>query len=85
MKDSYWIQIIVSISAFTLGLLGILFTWMKSRQDKNEEKAIRDLKEFRDHMYERLRTLRHEQRDMDSKITGLYTMFVEAVKEMKRK
>jgi len=85
MDNDKWLQVVLGLLGLglsvTLTLLGILFSWLKARIDKNEEKSARDLSEFKAQMLERLRTLGHEDRDIRSKIDGIWQLFVQSLKE----
>jgi hypothetical protein len=85
MKDGNWESIILGLLGFglsiTLTLIGIIFSWLKARIDKNEEKAAKELSEFKHQMLERLRTLGHEDRDIRTQINGIWQIFVQSLKE----
>lgn len=83
MKDASWISIVLGILGFgltiTLTLIGIIFSWLKARIDKNEEKADKDVRELRQHTQDRLRTLGHEDREIRGNVDDLHKIFTEYV------
>ena len=87
MNDDRWLQIILALLGLgltiTVTLLGILFTWLKSRIDKNEENFNREMSEFRQNMNDRLRSLGHEDRDIRSTIEGMWKEFLRVVRKGK--
>ena len=83
MKDGNWISIVLGLLGFgltiTITLIGIIFSWLKARIDRNEEKADKDIREFRQHMQDRLRTLGHEDREIRGNIDDLHQIFIEYI------
>ena len=63
MDNENWVQIVLGLLgiglSITLTLIGILFSWLKGRQDRNEERTDREISELRAQINERLRTLGH--------------------------
>ena len=80
MNNEAFLEIIVAILSagltITLTLLGILFSWLKTRIDKNEEQCEKQLSEFKNYVATRLRTLGHEDRDIRNKIDGIWQLFL---------
>ena len=87
MNDDRWLQIILALLGLgftiTVTLLGILFTWLKARIDRNEETIKTEMSEFRQTMNDRLRSLGHEDRDIRTKIEGIWKLFLEDVRNRK--
>lgn len=85
MKDGSWVTIILAILtlgiSITMTLMGIIFTWLKGRIDRNEERIDKDIRELRAHTQARLRSLGHEDREMKGNITDLFKMMVKGKKD----
>lgn len=80
MNNEAFLEIIVAVLGagltITLTLLGLLFSWLKARIDKNEENCEKNLSEFKHYVDNRLRTLGHEDRDIRNKIDGIWQLFL---------
>ncbi len=87
MDNENWVQIVLGLLgiglSITLTLIGILFSWLKGRQDRNEERTEREISELRAQINERLRTLGHEDRDIRGQLNGLKDMLLMWTKEKK--
>lgn len=85
MKDGSWVTIILAILtlgiSITMTLMGIIFTWLKGRIDRNEERIDKDIRELRAQTQARLRSLGHEDREMKGNITDLFKMMVKGKKD----
>jgi len=85
MKDGNWASVIMALLGFglsiTLTLIGIIFSWLKGRIDKNEERIDKEIRELRAHIFDRLRSLGHEDREMKGNITDLFKMMAEKRKK----
>lgn len=89
MKDGNWVSIILGILGFgltiTLTLIGIIFSWLKGRIDRNEERLDKDVRELRQQMLDRLRSLGHEDREQKSNIDALHKLIIETLARRKKK
>ncbi len=87
MDNENWVQIVLGLLgiglSITLTLIGILFSWLKGRQDRNEERTEREISELRAQINERLRTLGHEDRDIRGQLNGLKDMLLMWTKDKK--
>jgi len=88
MDNDNWLQIVLGLLGLglsvTLTLIGIIFSWLKTRIDRNEEKLEKELSELRQQMLDRLRTLGHEDRDIRTKIDGIWQLFIQSLRERKK-
>ena len=89
MDSDNWVQVVLGLLGLgitiTLTLIGIIFSWIRARIEKNEERFSRDMSELRQQMLERLRTLGHEDREIRSQIDGLMKLFIDDVRNRKEK
>jgi len=80
MADDKWLELIVTLLtaglAVTVSLVGIIFSWLRARIDKNEERFAAEVSELRQQLLDRMRSLGHEDRDIRAKIDGIYHLFV---------
>lgn len=83
MKDGNWVSVVLGVLGFgitvTITLLGIIFSWLKARIDKNEERIDKDIRDLRQQMLDRLRTLGHEDREMKGNIDDLHKMIIDYI------
>ena len=81
MPQDSWVSVILGLLGIgitvTLSLLGIIFSWLKGRIDKNEEKFERGIADLEKKILERLRSLGHEDREIRAMLDGLKTLFIE--------
>lgn len=88
MDNDNWLQIVLGLLGLglsvTLTLIGIIFSWLKTRIDRNEEKLEKELSELRQQMLDRLRTLGHEDREIRTKIDGIWQLFIQSLRERKK-
>lgn len=61
----------------TLTLMGIIFSWLKSRIDKNEQKSYEDISALSDYVNTRLRSLGHEDREIRGMIENLWKVLLD--------
>ena len=89
MDNDNWLQVILGLLGLgltvTLTLIGIIFSWIRARIEKNEERFERNMSELRQQTLERLRSLGHEDRDIRSQIDGLMKLFIDDVRNRKDK
>lgn len=89
MDNDNWLQVILGLLGLgitvTLTLVGIIFSWIRARIEKNEERFERNMSELRQQTLERLRSLGHEDRDIRSQIDGLMKLFIEDIRNRKDK
>jgi len=83
MKGGEWVSVVLGVLGFgitiTITLLGIIFSWLKARIDKNEERIDKDIRDLRQQMLDRLRTLGHEDREMKGNIDDLHKMIIDYI------
>lgn len=88
MADDKWVTIILGILGLgitiTLTLVGIIFSWLKGRIDKNEDKIDKQMSQLRAEILDRLRTLSHEDREQRSMIDGLTKIIIGAIRKGKK-
>ena len=89
MDNDNWLQVILGLLGLgltvTLTLIGIIFSWIRARIEKNEERFERNMSELRQQTLERLRSLGHEDRDIRAQIDGLMKLFIDDVRNRKDK
>lgn len=89
MTGANWLSIVLGLLGFglsiSLTMLGIIFSFLKSRIDKNEEIIRDEIRELDRNVQERLRSLGHEDRDIRGTIDGLHKIVIQALTEIKRK
>lgn len=89
MDSDNWLQVVLGLLGLgitiTLTLIGIIFSWMRARIEKNEERFDRSIAELRHQTLERLRSLGHEDRDIRAQIDGLTKLFIDDMRSRKKR
>ena len=87
MDHDNWLQILLGLLGLgitvTLTLMGIIFSWLKSRIDKNEQKSYEDISALSDYVNTRLRSLGHEDREIRGMIENLWKVLLDDRKRKK--
>ncbi len=76
--------IVASGITVTLTLVGIIFSWLRNRIDRNEVSHDKQIGELRRQYEERFRSVYHELRDKQSQLDGLLKMMVENISAQTR-
>ncbi len=76
--------IVASGITITLTLVGIIFSWLRNRIDRNEESHEKQISELRTQYEERFRSVYHELRDKQSQLDGLLKMMIEDISAQTR-
>ena len=88
MDHDNWLQILLGLLGLgitvTLTLMGIIFSWLKSRIDKNEQKTTDDLNALSEYVNTRLRSMGHEDREIRGMIENLWKLMLEDVRSRKK-
>lgn len=88
MDDGRWVSVILGIMgvgiSVTLTLIGIIFSWLKGRIDKNEERIDKEIRELRQQTLDRLRSLGHEDREQKGNIDMLHKLIIEQLARRKK-
>ena len=78
-----WLTIVLAVIGFVasilLTLVGIIFTSQKNRIDRIEERLDKDVRELRQQILDRLRTLGHDDKSLQSNLDDLHKMFIDYI------
>ena len=89
MIEPYTIDIILGLLSagvtITLFLLGVIFSWVRNRIIRNEDKMESKISELRNEIFERLRMLTHEDRDIRTQISGVYKLLTEQMQQVNKR
>ena len=88
MENDDLVEVILAILGagltITVALIGIIFSWLKGRIDKNEDNGLKRMSEHNQQNEDRFRSVYHELRDLRNQYDGLIKLVLENMKNERK-